>query len=294
MDFKKIFFYISGPFYNNPIKMLICLQDCSSYNVALSNFSHDHSTTLNLFLHSISLIFQLIGNFGFLTFLDDIFHFNITFTTIMSWIVYISFFSNANVVLKCFTITLIFLIYNYRYSFVKNVYLLTYILGTVEVLVFQTFIINGVKPSKNDPIEYPNILVSIFLLIVRVGLQKILSEYFSGVLKEYKRTVNITLIAFMVNACTGNPFQNNPSPFIIGLIGWIFGILTDQKYLFFYTFGFLASLGQGISHYYSNENPTLPGLNDINDEYAHMTFFPLLLVHTIFIKAGHLFWSSIQ
>jgi len=47
--------------------------------------------------------------------------------------------------------------------------------------------------------------------------------------------------------------------------------------MLFYSMGFLASLGQGVSHHLAQEEGTLPQLAQVADELAHTTFFPNLL-----------------
>ena len=71
-----------------------------------------------------------------------------------------------------------------------------------------------------------------------------------------------------------------------GLIGWVLAILTDQKALYFYSGGFAASFGQGVSHMMTGEMATLVQLqagdtaNKVAHEWAHTTYFPCLLLQS--------------
>jgi hypothetical protein len=67
---------------------------------------------------------------------------------------------------------------------------------------------------------------------------------------------------------------------VTGLFGWAIAVATDQSALFFYSCGFIATLLQGVSHEVSGEKATLPQLNNVHDEYAHVTFFPALLLQS--------------
>lgn len=81
-----------------------------------------------------------------------------------------------------------------------------------------------------------------------------------------------------------NPFARI-NPFLLGLPGWLLALLTGQPWLLFYAGGFLASTAQGVSHYYSYELATLPTLRDVNlgaAELSHATFFPNLLLNSIY------------
>eukprot|EP00932_Pfiesteria_piscicida_P015100 SRR837773.27092.p2 GENE.SRR837773.27092~~SRR837773.27092.p2 ORF type:complete len:101 (-),score=28.55 SRR837773.27092:78-380(-) len=88
----------------------------------------------------------------------------------------------------------------------------------------------------------------------------------------------------MLKVCQ-DPFgggKATKSPFIFGLVGWILSVLTDQPWLFFYSGGFLASLSQGVAHHFAGEEGTLPQLANIADEFAHTTYFPNLLLHSVY------------
>jgi len=55
----------------------------------------------------------------------------------------------------------------------------------------------------------------------------------------------------------------------------------DQKAYFFFGMGYIASVLQGLVHEISDEPATLPRLSQLDDEVAHVTYFPLLLLHTL-------------
>lgn len=91
------------------------------------------------------------------------------------------------------------------------------------------------------------------------------------------------MLAF-VGVTSLNPF-GRVNPFLVGLPGWLLALLTGQPWLFFYAGGFLASTAQGVSHYYSHELATLPTLRDVNlgaAELSHATFFPNLLLNSVY------------
>ena len=59
--------------------------------------------------------------------------------------------------------------------------------------------------------------------------------------------------------------------------------LTDQRWMYMYSMAFTASMWQGVAHRTAKEAPTLAQLgNDYSDEFAHTTFFPNLLLQSIY------------
>ena len=68
---SSLFLYGPGAFYFYPWKPIFQFLSGDSYQVGYKFFRRDHSNTTNLSLHCVALVWQLLGNFGFLLALDD-------------------------------------------------------------------------------------------------------------------------------------------------------------------------------------------------------------------------------
>lgn len=121
------------------------------------------------------------------------------------------------------------------------------------------------------------------MIAARLGFQAVLASSARGVLKDQARAVNSVVAVVMAMLATKANPTAAPSPFQLGLIGWVSAVLTDQPGLYFYFCGFLASMAQGVSHAIAGEAATLVqlqaagGLAKFAHEWSHTTFFPNLL-----------------
>jgi hypothetical protein len=78
--------------------------------------------------------------------------------------------------------------------------------------------------------------------------------------------------------------------FTFGLFGWLLAGLSNQPILFWLGSGFLANIMQGVTHDVTGQQATVVNLQnnkgkvvpyDNTDQWAHVSFFPLLLFHSI-------------
>ena len=69
---------------------------------------------------------------------------------------------------------------------------------------------------------------------------------------------------------------------------WLLATLTDQGWLFFWGFGFVATVTQGVVHKVTKQEATLlklQGARGSRDafEWAHVLYFPNLVFHTALV-----------
>jgi len=157
--------------------------------------------------------------------------------------------------------------------------------GLVEALIIQVLFRRGPITRLLNP----SILVTTLL---RFALQA-LCVRFQGALRGYRWPVNMLVIVGMMYRATGTqkeifglgqagpPVIGDRSPFSLGPLLWMPAVLTNQKWLFFFSSGFIATLNQGVAHALSGELATLPQLTNIKDDLAHTTYFPNLLLQSV-------------
>ena len=120
------------------------------------------------------------------------------------------------------------------------------------------------------------------------GPTMLMAYYFEGKYEEHYMAFNIALGLIMLFVSALNK-PVLPSVLTGMFLGVHFSILTHQPWLRFWSLGFFASACQGMSHDMSGEKATLLQLNELDNhdervsfEWAHVTFFPSLLFHSIY------------
>ena len=279
-DLTKIVLYAGAPFFCYPYKPILNQVSGSSFHVAYKHFRRDHATSQNLGFHFLCLIFQLTYNFSLLGELDDLLRnvikikHSVSFCTASMWIATLLTHTDSPIVVKVGSSIAIWLAFHLKDKFRKNWIQIMYLQSIIETLAIPVFLINKQAPKPFDPAQF------LFFLTLRLGFQRLLLNNFVGVLLKQRAFVNSLLFAGIVKT-SQDPFGKLPV-FFVGFIGWILSILTNQRWLLFYSGGYLASIGQGVAHYYSQEQATLPTLSKIGDELAHTTYFPNLLLQSIY------------
>jgi hypothetical protein len=286
--------YAGGPFFYYPPKTWAALSLGAGYGRAYAHFRRDHSDAHNLAYHCLCLVLQLTGNVGLLAELDDLAWGEgawpvLSGGTMALWSAQLLLLApQCPPPVRLASVATLWAAFAARKSIQRGARQVAYATSVVEALAIQTFVVMGHKPGTKPvdaPLGRPQLRQLLALLAVRLLLQRTLESKFRGELKGSRRTVNLLLALFMLKTCS-RPFDGKPPPFLFGLVAWALSILTDQTWMTFYGLGFLATFGQGLSHHYSGEPATLPQLAALSDELAHMTFFPNLLLHSV--------WQSLK
>ena len=290
--------YAGGPFFYYPPKTWAALRLGAGYERAYAHFRRDHSDARNLAYHCLCLVLQLSGNVGLLAELDELAWGEDSWPvlsggTMALWSAQLLLHApQCPAPVRLVSVATLWAAFAARKAIQRGVRQVSYVASVVEALAIQTFIVMGHKPGAKPAggaFGRPQLKQLLALLAARLLLQRVLESRFRGELKGSRRTVNLLLALFMLKTCS-RPFDGKQPPFVFGLVAWALSILTDQAWMTFYGLGFLATFGQGLSHHYSGEPATLPQLAALSDELAHMTFFPALLLHSVWqsLKA----WSA--
>mmetsp|Transcript_38012 Transcript_38012/g.80483 ORF Transcript_38012/g.80483 Transcript_38012/m.80483 type:complete len:325 (+) Transcript_38012:70-1044(+) len=294
--------YCGAPFFAYPWKPFFNHVAGQSYERAYLHFRRDHQDPYNLFYHCLCLGFQLGGNYGLLEVLSqkiskylgkDLGEIGalLPTSTTLFWAWTIVRCHQAPVVVRTAAVACLGLAHTFRKEIAARWKKLLWATGVLEMAAVQVFAINKAKNTKGGA-EVPGFNLPQFLALVcgRWGFQYGLETLVSNIKvpSSVSLAVNGAVAAFMLRVCQ-DPFNTEKrmggfivgTPFSIGIWGWPLALLTDQPWLYFFSTGYLASLAQGVAHYYAGEEGTLPQLANVSDEYAHTTFFPNILLHSV-------------
>jgi len=285
----------------------------SSYGTAYHHFIADHSTPLNLKLHLICLVIQLLANFALLSELDN--KLNkwlskgskskaiptgwLSGGTAMTWSIYlisISFleekFDNYTEVpfaVRLGACACIFVAWQVA-PFLRSSWVgLVGLESVVTALAIETVVL------KKAPFGITFfIALSAHLAIWHMITKPDASS--RGVWKGSTSLVFGVFFSIILLVCT----KKDPvaAVVMVGTFGsWPLALLCDEPALAFYGLGYLATASQGIAHAVSGEPATLLRLNEaagmstdaasaaamqaakVAYEWGHVTNFPNLLLH---------------
>jgi hypothetical protein len=296
--FLKLTLYGGGPFFCYPYKPFFNYLEGSDYERSYQHFRRDHSDNTNLGFHVLSLVFQLSSNYGllheidlalgttFATLEDSVANASakqkeptksvgiIALLTTLSWT---GFLLNtpAPTPVKLAASVCIFAAYRFRAVLADLLYSDSFFLfqGFLEVLAVRLVLMPGSIIGAQFAMP---------ILGLRLALQQFATKN-RGCLKSSKSTVNVcTLVSMAYLSANSAKNIGGPNPFCLGIIGWLLSLLTDQRWLHFYSCAYMASLTQGISHNLTGEVPTLTQLDSIADELAHTAYFPNLLLQSVY------------
>lgn len=292
----RIALYATPPFFAAPHKIVLNTFAGCNYDLAYMHFRKGHANAWNLLWHTVCLFFQVFANFALLHAFDTYFDTmdgrmdvmghdvptNISFITLGMWAA-VLMATPSPVVVKIGVLPILWLGYVSRAGLLDQWYFVLLLQGCLEALAISVYVL---KRKTLKLAVRPIIVIQIgryllFRAMLRVG------GY--GSLSNVAGYVNLALAIIMIWVSLDPlPEHKLPgaskmlTPFTFGIFSWIFTILTAQPFLLFYGAGYLASLCQGCSHTYSGELPTLPGLQKISDEYAHVTYFPCLVLQSVY------------
>ena len=267
--------YSAGTFFSNPVKILLNALVGSKYAVAYAHFRRDHSVPLNIWLHGLCMVIQILGNFALLDVWDEALGRPLLAPlTGFMWIFFLSL-QPSPVSVKLLTGALILLGLVARSLLSANFLLLALLQAPFEIACYWLILpYHGIKqPSKKG---------MSLMLAARVGLWFLLRPLQGAlVLPGGKLTANVLAATFLAVGSLVRASDNMPLCEHLGLAAWAPAILLDLPWLFFLCISFIGQALQGVSHEITKQPGTLPQLNDPRHELAHCAYFPALVIQSM-------------
>lgn len=302
----KALLYGGAPFFAWPVKPALNAATGKSYKRAYAHFRRDHQDPLNLIYHAFCLVFQLGFNYALLTEagtgLAKLMRAGprcaelLPAVTTAAWSWTLLRAQGAPAAVRVAAVGCVALAHATRHFLARRWRQAMYFTGVLEMMAVQVFLIEKVQSTSGQGRKPLNVRRLLKLVLVRLSLQNLAERVLAGRLSGpgARGATNAALAAFMAKV-SQDPFGTKTgrgplaSPFMLGTVGWLLSLVTDQRWLYFYSGGFLASMVQGVSHHYAGEEGTLPQLADVGDEFAHTTYFPVLLLHSMYqsLRSGH-------
>ncbi|KAH9261152.1 hypothetical protein BASA81_000856 [Batrachochytrium salamandrivorans] len=282
---NRLALYVGAPFFAYPHKAFLNQLIGSEYARAYAHFRRDHMTATNLSLHLVCLVFQITNNFALLSEMDKLLDERVlpqgwrnlglvSTSTVVGWIATLWLHApEAPLPVKLLSTGFLLSAFVKRRELAKrwNKEMMA-VMSAIEMMAFQVFILKKENPSP---------VLFLVMLAGRLALQRVAVDKLPRAGSTVTTGINLALGAFMLKACQ-DPFNaEKVPPFLFGLVSWVLSIYTNQPWMCFYGGGFLATLGQGVAHFYSMEEATMPQLAMVGDEYAHGTYFPNLVFQSI-------------
>ncbi|OQS05402.1 hypothetical protein THRCLA_02451 [Thraustotheca clavata] len=280
----QLVLFATPQFYAFPWKPLINGFIGDSYPVAVAHFAPSHTTRANLALHAVCMVIQLTGNFCLLTLLDDLATGGVdrplSLLTALVWSIYLILGANSapvwsNFVAVCSILTAYFSA-PYLLVFPEFTTTIPTIGFFVMAMYFALFAKGTVRIGTVA--MYMGIMLVLHLLWWSLEAMEILIEH--------PRQWNLGFLVILA----GLSLMKNPAiPTVVfgSLVGRTLASCTNQPLLFYFCYGYFGSLMQGIAHRITKEQATLLALenevplNKIRYEFAHVTYFPLLVCDAI-------------
>jgi hypothetical protein len=279
---SQVVLYVGAPFYALPWKLAAFnnFVEKSSYEIAYSHFRRDHNTTLNLAFHMFALGLQLGGNAALLRCLDSKLSGSndatkyLSILTGVAWS-YLLAFCPSPLLVRGVSIALIW--------FAGS------IAGFVEVNWLAVLVLQGlIEPLGIIYLLKTPLTISAYPLVASIRALLFYGVFqYRGSLQAYSMQIGLVLLAVMVSLAMKEDPLRGGLVFLGVFVTWILALLTDQPILFFYGFGFVATIAQGVAHEVSGEKATLVQLQEksfaekLPFEWSHVTYFPCLLLQSV-------------
>ena len=296
--------YAPGAFFFYPWKPVMNALVGDSYDTAYAHFRRDHSDAHNLVLHVVAFVLQVLGNFGLLNFLDQ-------FALVPSLVAVLPPVLAARCISTLSAGTWILLLA------VQPAPLLAKALSATSISAALCAAPLLSAPALDDV----SLLLFLCAIPLGLALENRRSRVRKGVVEVAKDLAKYAAVAgllqgarhlpqskhWMNGALVGDIALPNavllcvvfaaaclPLPVvpvtIVGAVGTrVVFALTGQEYVLFWGCAFSGMVLQGRAHDISKQQATLLNLEGVQDkdkklrfEWAHVTFFPTLLWHSIY------------
>ena len=294
MPLTSIPLFASGLFFFYPWKIFFNAALGSDFTIALRHFKRDHRGWTNIGLHIVCLVFQLGGNFALLNAID------MAIPQITGWET-LRWFSALSALMWILTLTVLsapcpVAVRVASALCVAAAYHTAPLVAdhAGEAWLFAAFLavlVGDVLLNRT-----PSNIGLVMCTLTGVGLYLThtqttrLRESLGAPLAKHQLemwlgTLTIaSLLSLRRNAVA-------PVAIVTTLLSRTFYVLGAHPAMFFYGCAFYANLLQGVSHALTKEKATMIALQNVSDddekvafEWAHASFFPNLLLNTIYDK----------
>lgn len=293
--------YFCGSFHANPAKPLVHKLWCNTgYEVAYKHFKRDHTKPLNLGLHAVALGAQVVTNFAVLHRLDELIgspSFGwLSASTALLWSAILVPQKASPLKARALAVALIAAGYFLRKKIVEKSDWLLWASSVVEAINFKLYFRLTVPKGVRQSI-FPFESSAVRYLAMRLAITAALASKFEKCSSLLSRNFTASILLPLLTWSSYKPFERQGyRKSLYGLLlninnyhflGWLLYFLTGEKLFFLHSAAFSSTGIQGIAHQISNEEGTLPQLNNSHYEYAHCTYFPVLVLHRVFEHLGN-------
>lgn len=287
--------YSVPPFFQFPWKPVINHFIGARYDEAYRHFRRDHSNSVNLAAHTGCYVMQLVGNFSLMAAIAEVFPALRVLPTATAVVWGGAMFATNHCPADVKLVALGTLVMGWRWGAFASTHWKAMALWQVGLETVA--IANLIGKKRGGGLAR---LPGVMFLAARLALHTVVFGSGNGILNTPNGIllVHVATAAYLMltatkkepipTAATQNQEKLPIYCFTYGLFGWILAGLADRPILFWIGFGYLANIMQGVSHDLTGEQPTLqalqtkqPGRNKFADEWAHTTYFPLLLFSSI-------------
>lgn len=271
--------YSAGPFFCYPHKPLLALLEGSPYARSYLHFRRDHHNGTNLVLHCLALVYQLGSNFALLNEADKVLiawtgaedEAPVSQATAAIWAAMMLATPGAPLSVRMASGAAIAVAYTRRRALARR-----WREAALGLSIFEGVIIHILLRQRSLSDVVPLTLT----VVTRVALQ-----YFAtanrGRLARQRRP--LTAGVLLAVAAASLSARTKLNVFRYALLAGPLAVLTDQPWLYFWSCAYQASLLQGAAHRATAELATLPQLAEhVADEFGHTTYFPNLLLHSVY------------
>lgn len=284
--------YAPGPFFCFPWKLLINSAYGSNYDAGFKHFWMQHKDYWNLTWHLVCLIFQLVGNIKFLCLAESyVFGAHSTIITAFSlvcWASYLLCARDCPLLVRVASIVVMLMVWWCTIVFDYSAGCEGFVLVAYAILYAMHTVYKGVRLTAGA-----------FQIMLILGVKYVLCYYVMdgvrGILlpNSYCAAVvtwgYLFLIAAMASKTFLLPMSNQFLVVVFGACaGHTLSVLMNEPLLYYHSCAFTATLLQGLAHQWSFEQGTLQKLQSNQDktkkiayEYAHVVYFPNLLLHAV-------------
>jgi len=281
-----------GPFYFYPWKSLANHVAGDSYAIGYRHFAAGHYGRINLALHCVALFIQTFGNFGLLRHLDVLLPMSFAKLGIFSsgsvaaWLACLCW-SPAPLLARLASCAS--LAFAFRFSPFATVERFEAAAPGAMVLALTWAQATAKRPIRRKAYER-----GLLLMAGWYAAWALLRRTCGKKLQDQKLQIRCAVLGFLsFLALRKNPLK--PVVVLGSLVCRLASTLTDDPVLYYLSYAFTGSLFQGIAHGLTAEEATLEALERQSEaaklryEWAHVTFFPALLFHTVQAAAARNF-----